>query len=176
MKDLSPYQKKFLLLCGGLLVFLILAYQLSFKKALEEWRSNDELIEKSEFIANLDVEMMKWNRLNSDLESRFGNTIDQSFHESLLNMVGNFCDDNKLTLTEFSEPFEGTDEGYSVETIILTIQGKYKPLLQLLHSLETKFQGGKISSVQFLKERNFRTGRDELFLKLYVQKIKKKDE
>lgn len=173
MKSLTSYQKKFFMLAGAVFLLLLLSYHGSVKKAFTERKLHRQLKEKQTLIANLDTEMRKWNQLNLQMDRQFGNSAVQSFHENLLNAVGNFCERKKLTLTEFSEPFTGVDGGYSVETIILTIEGGFIPLLQLINMLETEFRGGKIASVGFYKKKNFKTGRDELFVKLYMQKINK---
>ena len=177
MKDLSTYQKRFFLLMLGILVMVVLSYHLSIKKTLYAAREHKELLDKKQQIANLDYDMRKWNELNKSMDTKFGGYgAYLDFQENLLHEVGEFCHSNKLILSEFSEPFTGVDGGYEVETINLKIQGKFHPLLKLLHHLESNFKGGKISSAEFIKEKNFKTNKEELFLKLYVQKINKKDD
>lgn len=177
MNSWTPYQKKFYILAGGLGLLLILCYQFSISRAVQEYFIYREYKSKSEIIANLSSELKDWSERNRKLDEQLGGQyFNQGFQESLLHEVGEFCDEYHLTLAEFSEPFEGEDGGYFVETILLTIEGKYKPLLQLMHHLETEFRGGRIASAEFLKEENFKTRREELFLKLYVQKIKKKED
>jgi len=176
MKNLSHYQKRFFMLVGATLLLLFFSYQWSFKKAAQEKKMHTQLKEKQALITNLGSEMQKWNELNRQVDTQFGSGVIQSFHENLLNAVGNFCEKNRLTLSEFSEPFTGNDGGYQVETIILTIEGSFIPLLELIYMLETEFKGGKIASVDFYKKKNFKTGKDELFLKLYMQKINKQND
>jgi hypothetical protein len=177
MNELSPYQKKFYLLVGGFFVLLVLSYQFSFKRMFKEQSEHKKLVAKSVQIANLDFDLRNLSQLNSDLDEKLGGSGNfKGFQENLLHEVGEFCDKNKITLTEFSEPFMGLDNGYQVETIILKVEGKYKALLRLTHHLETSFGGGKISSAQFIKEKNFKTNKEELFLTLYMQKISRNNE
>ncbi len=177
MKKWTPYQRKFYMLIGGMLLMVLMAYQFSWSRTLSEISTYKEYKRKDRMIANLDRDLKKWGEMNRELDERLGGqNITQGFQEGLLNEVGFFCDRNRLKLSDFSEPFEGEDGGYKVETIILTIEGSYKPLLKLMYHLETNFKGGRVASAEFLKEKNFKTQRDELFLKMYVQKIKKKDD
>ncbi|MGB0176702.1 MAG: hypothetical protein ACPF9D_06030 [Owenweeksia sp.] len=177
MNSWTPYQKKFYMLAGGLLLLLILSYQFSISRTVNEFRMYRDYQEKKEMIANLDGDLKSWSERNRQLDQQLGGQyFTQGFQEGLLKEVGGFCNRNKLKLAEFSEPFEGEDGGYFVETIILTIEGDYKPLLRLMHHLETRFKGGRIASAEFVKQENFKTRREELFLKLYVQKIKKKED
>lgn len=177
MKNLSTYQKRFYILLVSALVLIVLSYHLSIKKTLMARAEYEELLIKEAQIASLDSDLLKWTELNQLLDTKFGNNgAYLDFQENLLHQVGEFCHKNKLVLSEFSEPFSGVDGNYEVETIILKIQGRFHPLLKLLHNLEDEFSGGKISSVAFLREKNFKTNKEELFLKLFVQKINKKDD
>ncbi|HBF21464.1 MAG: hypothetical protein CMI36_05175 [Owenweeksia sp.] len=177
MNKWTPYQKKFYLLAGGLFLLLILSYQFSISRTVEELTTYRDYKAKNALIANLGNEMKTWSERNRKLDEQLGGEyFTQGFQESLLHEVGSFCNRNRLKLAEFSEPFEGEDGDYRVETIVLTIEGDYKPLLKLMHHLETGFKGGRIASAEFLKEENFKSHREELFLKLYVQKIKKKED
>lgn len=171
----ASHKQKFYLLIAGLIAILILAYNLAISKTWDEYHEYRQLKEKLTDLSSLNMNLKSWRDRNQELDSKLGGEmIIAGFHESLLNTVGKFCEENDITLSEFSEPFEGIDGGYAVETIILTMQGGYKPLLKLVHHLETNFKGGRIASVQFIKEKNYRKNREELFLKMYVQKVKKK--
>lgn len=177
MNNITPYQKKFLILLGGFLLLIILSYQFSIKRTFAEKTVYKKLKSKTEKIANLDYDLRNLSNLNTALDNKLGGeSTFKGFQENLLHEVGQFCHNNKLIFSEFSEPFKGIDGGYWVETIILKVQGKYKPLLKLVHHLENSFGGGKLASTQFIKEKNFKTNKEELFLKLYVQKINKKDD
>lgn len=176
MNKLTPYQRKFFFLAGGIAFLLILSYPLSIQKAFTEMSRNRALKEKSVSIAGLGTSLQQWKNMNEILDEELGGSDSYSgFQERLLHETGQFCSANELKLEEFSEPFEGTDGDYLVETIIIHIEGRFKPLLRLVHHLEQSFKGGKISSADFHREKNFRTNKDELFLRLYVQKIRRKD-
>lgn len=161
---------------GALVLMLFVSYHLSFKKTIQAKGEYKELSEKSLKIANLDNDLRIWNEKNKNLDDKFGGSGEyDEFQENLLHTVGEFCNTHRVILSEFSEPFTGVDGGYEVESISLKIKGIYHPLLRLVNHLEKSFSGGKIASTKFLREKNFKSNKEELFLTLYVQKINKKE-
>ncbi len=172
-KQKRTYKEKFYLICIAFVALMILSYFLAISKTLSEREKFSLLTQKHKQVQNLSSELKKWSNLSQQLDvSLGGQEFYLDFHEGLLSSVGTFCHENQIQLVEFSEPFEGIDESYSVETIVLKFQGKYHPLLKLVHHLEETFKGGKISSASFTKEKNFKKNREELFLELYIQNIK----
>lgn len=169
---------KFFGLVAGLLVVSLVAYALALSKTMDERKKYVALNEKVHDLSSLNTELQRWRSLNAELDSKLGGEFVLSgFQESLLASVGQFCQTKDLTLSDFSEPFEGQEGAYTIETIIITIQGRYKPLLELVHHMENQFKGGKVASVSFYKEKNYRKNREELFLEMYIQKVKvNKDE
>ena len=174
MKTMTKYQRLFYMSLGGSILLLILSYQLSFKETIKEYREHKSLEIVAANLESLDDQIMRWKSMNLNLENAFGDSNDyENFQENLLNKVGHLCDSLKLVLVDFSEPFSGIEKGYEVETIVLKIQGSFHPLLKLLNRLENNFAGGSLSSVQFKIEKNYKKNKEELYLNLYAQKIKK---
>lgn len=174
ISSFTKYQKRFYL---GLILVLalgIVSYQLSFKRAIHEYQESKRFETLSMDIENLDDQILHWKSRNLELDNSFGNINNlDNFQENLLYELGYFCDSLKLILVDFSEPFKGMERSYEVETIILKIQGPFHPLLKLVHHLENSFAGGSLSSVHFELQKNYKKNIEELFLTLYVQKIKK---
>lgn len=174
MTTFSKYQRRFYIGLVLVFAFAVVSYHLSFKRAIHEYQESKRLENLSVDIENLDDQILYWKSLNLELDNSFGNinNID-NFQENLLNELGYLCDSLKLILVDFSEPFKGIERSYEVETIILKIQGPFHPLLKLVHHIENSFAGGSISSVHFELQKNYKKNIEELFLTLYVQKIKK---
>lgn len=162
------------MLCGGLVVLLVCAFYMSFSQTLASYTEFKTLEEKNKSIKSLTRDLQHWQSLNHQIDQSFGGQdVLSGFQEALLGSVGLFCEKHNLVFTEYLEPFEGVDGGYRVETIVIRVQGDFKSLLKLLHYLQTSFKAGKVSSAEFLKERNFKKNKDELYLKMYVQKVRK---
>lgn len=168
----KTYRQKLILLAVGLALLAVCSWFLSIQKTLAARSEYRALAQQMEDIRNVENDLVHWRTLNTSMDRQLGGgEALRGFQENLLGTTGRFCDAHDLVLTEFSEPFEGTEGGYRVETIVLTLEGRFKPLLKLVHHLETGFKGGRLSSVEFAREKDLRHNRERLFLKLYVQKI-----
>lgn len=169
------YQRRFLLLISGLLALLIIAYSLSFSRTFEQLALHRELRLQIDQVQHVEQDLAKLKAMSSQLSSqmREGQMTPGDFNHELLHTVGHFCEEKGLLLADFAEPTIGMDKGYEVETGILTIGGDYKKLLQLVSLLQHDFKIGRVVSVDFVKEKNYRKNVEELFVKIYVQKISK---
>lgn len=169
----TSYKQKFLLLAAGVLVLLLCSYYLSVQKTLGLRSEFLGLSQKSEDIESIHQDMARWQTLNASMDQKLGGDyVLAGFQESLLSAVGSYCENHDVVLAEFSKPFTGSEGGYEIETVILTLEGPFKALLQLVHHLETGFKGGRVSSVEFVKEKDYRKNKDELYLRLYVQNVR----
>jgi hypothetical protein len=168
-------KKRFFILLAGFFIALFLAYKLSFKKALEAYREHHSLTELDKRAWQVETDLETWRAKSRALDNRLGTSTALGFEENLLNMVGLFCEEHKLDVDLFDQPAIGLQNGYRVETIMLKISGGFKELLSLLFHLERNFRSGRIASVSFEKEMNYKRGVEELYLKLYVQNIKPAD-
>lgn len=167
------HQKKFWVLCVCLLLLSIASYQMSFSKTIEAQSYYSELIGKHERIVGLNKELTKYRQLTGGLSGDFVNSTKGSgdFNHILLDKVGRFCEERRLVLVEFSEPLKGIEKGYSIETGVITVEGDFKPLLELLNGLQNDFKMGRVVAADFEKEMDYRKNREQLFAKIYVQKI-----
>lgn len=169
------YQRKFLLLSMGLIALVFLAYYLSISRTIEQLSLHRELSQKVTQVQDVGRDLSKLRAQRSDLPEHVeeGQVVLGDFNHQLLHKVGHFCEKNDLLLADFAEPIIGVEKGYEVETGILTIGGDYKKLLQLVSLLQRDFKMGRVVSVDFVKEKNYRKNMEELFVKVYVQKISK---
>lgn len=174
-KQSLTYQRKFLFLSLGLMVLVVLAYYLSISRTIEQLALHGELSRKVTQVQDVERDLSKLKAQRSELPQHVGDgqVALGDFNHQLLHTVGQFCEKNDLLLADFAEPKIGVDKGYEVETGILTIGGDYKKLLQLVALLQRDFKMGSVVSIDFVKEKNYRKNVEELFVKVYVQKISK---
>ncbi len=168
-------KRKFFTLIGGLFLILFLAYKLSFKKAIAEYQRHTALqqVEEQSWQVQKDLELLQVK--SQTLDNQLGSSKAWGFEENLLNAVGLFSEENGLDVDLFSEPAIGTQNGYRVETIIVKVRGDFKTLLSLLHYMEKTFRSGRIASVSFEKQMDYKRNREELYIKMFVQNIKPLD-
>lgn len=165
-------KQKFFMLIGGLILTLFLAYKLSFKKAIIEYQRYTSLQQVEQQSWQVQKDLNRLQERSQLLDNQLGSSKAWGFEENLLNTVGLFSEENELDVDLFSEPAVGTQNGYRVETILVKVRGDFKALLSLLHYMEKTFRSGRIASVSFEKEMDYKRNREELYLKLYVQNIK----
>ncbi|MGE0637860.1 MAG: hypothetical protein AB7G44_08385 [Bacteroidia bacterium] len=178
MKDLIinlSYRKKLMLLGIGAFVFALIAYALSIKKTvtiISEYYSTKDVLESNinsaEQVSSLQSKL-------SELERYFGVNASASdnFHETLLETVSVFCNENKLVLRNFPEAMVYNSGEFSVETDPVIVKGGYINLVKLIYELEQKNKVGNIASVSFETIVDSKTKTKSLILKIYVQNISK---
>lgn len=175
MGEKLSYQRKFLLLCLAVVIIGVVAYYLSFSRTFEQLAVHTDLNKKVTQVAHVQRDLSNLQTHSVELPDNIGSAqVDLGdFNHQLLHTVGHFCEKNNLLLADFAEPTIGVDKGYEVETGILTIGGDFKPLIQLISLLQRDFKMGRVVSVDFVKEKNYRKNVEELVVKVYVQKISK---
>ena len=94
-------------------------------------------------------------------------------HQELLERVSSYCVNNRLVLEEFPKPVISQSNDFQVETTIFTVEGRFIPLLRLVHDLEQEWGLGKISGVEFASRKNNRANRKELTVSISFQQVKR---
>ena len=94
-------------------------------------------------------------------------------HERILSIVSHYCTAHQTTMIAYP-PFSTSQEGgFTIQTDIVTVQGDFKRLLDLLYLVERQEKPAKIASVKFKTTKNFETKGTELSMSLYLQTFKK---
>lgn len=131
-----------------------------------------------EKIGLIDEAPLKISLLKSQLESINGiidnrdTTEDSEIREALLGKVGAYCNKNYTSLTELSNPIYSQFKDFQIETNIFTIEGSFKKLLSFAYLLEQKHRIGKLISIDFYSEEDYRTKEKKLYMTLYIQNLK----
>ena len=95
------------------------------------------------------------------------------FQQALLEKVSDYCQDHKLVLREFPQPFTETENSYLVETSMVVVEGRFDKLLTLVYELEQQDRLGKVAAVEFRTEKPRRGQKAKLTASIYVQNVKK---
>lgn len=172
IKKLDP-KKKLILLGGGFLLALILVYTIAVSGTLE-LRSNckslnstiSSLEQAPLEIKKIEKRLLEMNRLLSS-----GKSGDDDFHEEFLTFLTTYCNKNNLIIKNFPKPHKAISNKYTIETNIVTFEGDYKELIELVYNLEISHLKGNITSVSFDTKPDFRNGIYKLNLTIYEQNI-----
>jgi hypothetical protein len=100
------------------------------------------------------------------------NIADSSdFQHIVLSIIHQICDGKSGQIHEFGDVILVESNKIKVQIQPIVLQGSFFGLLKVLNQLENEYRHLNIASVGFQKEFNRAKKRNELFLKLYIQKV-----
>lgn len=165
------YRIKNIFLLGFAIVFLFIGYELAIKKTLvlhNECVNLENQINKA-LKAPQEIIMLK-NKL-SRLDKTMGSSMKDSINiqQVLLGILGDYCQENKITLKEFPPGIIYTEKGFSIETNVFVVQGQFIKLLNLIYLLEKNNKTGIIPGVKFELGRDIQNKNNILTATIYSQ-------
>lgn len=159
---------KLLIFVIGLFCLWVLVYKFTWENTLH---LNSEVNflqqELNEF------EEKKRNSGNPELEPVLlvGNNDSLDFQHEILAVITKSIDKRKAEIYQFSELQKVKTNDMEVQIQPVILQGEFYGLLNVLHDLEQNYKGLNVSSANLYLEKNKKSKRNELFLKIYVQKL-----
>lgn len=166
-----PIKKEHLFFAGIVLLMLI-GYQLAFKKTIEAWRTNKNLKAQQALQANLSYQPGYLKRKNANLDrviSRYRSDT-ATFRNSSINTISIVAEKQGVRLSEV--PVK--DASYSNEKIgiqKLTFEGDFFSITKTLNELQKTKDIGVIRSVCY---RLSRTVEGRLFADVYMEILKQR--
>lgn len=161
----------------GFLVFLLLSlsYGLSYRKAWDAYSRNKAISAELEQRENIESQINSIQSKFKLLGDQYAHNLDTaaSFESAFLNFIGRQDAKKNIRIVGFSEPYRQTIKDYLIETIVVEMEGGYEDQLRLLKAIETDYYGIDVISVKLEKRMNLRLKRNELFQKIYVQRVSK---
>jgi hypothetical protein len=171
---MTDKQKNIALLLGFLILF-ILAYFFSIKKTVDLKKSLSILEQEQELLANASSRIFNLQQENRYLDSILKQkelSVENSFQQTLLQKINNFSKTVSTEIIAFDEPHSFISNDTKIETYTIEIKANYNNLLKLVNYLEQQ-QLGKIVSLNLEKKKNYRRNREELTVKISIQKLSK---
>ncbi|MBI5541222.1 MAG: hypothetical protein HY951_14245 [Bacteroidia bacterium] len=175
MAERKTYNKKVKLLAIGVVVMLFLSYYLSFRKTISSYSECQDYKSQLENIQTAPAEISNVEQQLATIERSVGMSPDTStdFQKVLLEKVSSYCQQNNVVLTEFPQTIYFSNQDFEVETNQVVVEGSFVKILTLVYNLEQKFRLGKIVSLRFASQKDYKTGATKLFATLYFQNFKK---
>ncbi len=173
MKNTLGYKTKYYLLLTGCLMFLVLCYNLAFKKTIHEIKA---IKENTHQFANLQDAPTQLRQLDLKLKNLNGGL----FYEDrftvngevlLLEKANSLSKGLNLTITELPHNDIYNKNGLSVKTQTIIIKGSFKELLTFLKCIERDRSLGNICSIDFFSQRESSSGTTSLKMKVFFQTI-----
>lgn len=166
--NLSYRQRNLLLIVGTILLGFI-AYQFSFSKTLQAANQHEQLSQK---LIEAKSASSTIQRLEQQLAKMNGNVNSEGYHpDKLFQVISQFCVKNDLKVLDFPEATKVTNGNYEVITHVLEVSGNYANIVELAYLVEQERKMGRISSLNFITEKNIQTKSKILKGKFYIQNI-----
>lgn len=164
------YSKKCALVFGGFVLFLVIAYQLSFSETL---KNRNEIEEKKIKIAWLKEKEKEIPFLKSKIdlvEKAYKESDSSSVRDKLTAFISDFSENNDCIVTEIPISSDYSNGNILVETNSFTIKGAFGQLLKLEAEIEKEFKlSAKIMSTHFFSVKENQTKRKNLYLTIITQ-------
>jgi hypothetical protein len=151
---------------------VLLCYQLSIKRTVEEYRRYQIGVKEAAQIraATPPAELAATQTSVEALYHRYSlDTL--SADRNLLAVVSHFCDSTNLRLKDYRNVSLVQDDSMRVLTRLITIEGRFIPGIKMLYDLETKKEAGRVSSVAFTTVTDRQDKSTRLDYTLYVQNL-----
>lgn len=172
------YRLKLIILGVVILVFLIVSYNLALKKTFGLKSQCKEIEARLEQSKNAPQQIAIIKSKLEEINLKAGDkSIDQiNLEELIIEHISSYSKQNNLVLKEYPGIHNYSQQDYTTETCKLTVEGSFIKLLKLAYGIEQNFSYGKVSSLNFNTEKNYKTKKVELLLEIYVQNIKMRND
>ncbi|KOY84384.1 hypothetical protein AD998_21195 [bacterium 336/3] len=174
MFDLKSYRNKNKLLIIGSILFVILAYFLSFSKTLDLYIQNKGLEKKAILSQNAPEKIRNLKKQLGIYEAKMQKFGQDSLSkdEYRLNILTQLCKENNVVMVSLPESFFQKEATESIETQEIKLRGNFIDLLKLIYTIEYKTSLGMLASVKFVTEEDRRMRVQYLYAYLYIQNLK----
>lgn len=162
-------KKRYQLLLAGLVIFLLLAYQLAFGKtwALRQDIQRLEAQKQAASTAAQDIQQYQTALAELDQQQQH-----PAFSPNLLfDLVTEFCQKEGLDIKAMPAAQVFQEEDLKILHHPIQVAGNYLSMVKLLYELEQVKRLGRIASVQFELLKNYQSRQKELVATIALQNI-----
>ncbi len=157
----------------SVLVTVVLCYKFAISNTLEQKREYEKLRTEQTLFENtpekLALLVKKQVYYDSVLNKmNLGNT---SIENNLLRVVNIEVEKHGLKLIDFNRPHVSMMNGNQLNTLDFTLDGNFTSILKTIYTLEQKNNFGEIVHLHFRKNKNYRTHKNYLTARMFLQHI-----
>ncbi len=148
----------------GTVAFLILGYYVSIGETLS-LRSNYQHLKSQEALFdNIPLRLSQLVRKEHYYDSLLVHhqITETSVQNNLLKVIDRYAEDHPIRVVSFDQAHKLESRDRSISSYVFRVDGDFKSILGLAYQLEQRNKFGMIASLEFEKQRNFRTGKTSL--------------
>jgi len=169
------YKQKFQLLVAGLLILGWVSWKFAIGDTVQVASEAHTLRQRIEQAENASARIAQLKQQLQEVDQHFGAAEQSSTNipEEMYDYVSRYCKLNELRMQAYPTPHQFTDQTHLIETELVTVEGDYIGLVQLLNELENEFGKARVAAVNFYAEEDRKTKKTRLYADFYLQTIRK---
>lgn len=165
-------KNKILLLSFGIALYLCYSFAISNTITYyQDLKSKEAIIENSIQLPTLIPQLKyKEKQLDNYLTSHEIKTK-ASFQNELLKQLTLYTNQNHIKITDFRAPHQSANSTNNTTTsYIFSLEGTFSNCLKTINTLENKPELGIVKHLHFVKKKNYKTNKEELYVEVILQK------
>ena len=164
---------RFYLLLAGTFVALLLAYNMAINNTIELKKTCNKIEHDLNKAGDAPRKIAAIEKKLVSIESLYGSDFEDldKLQEKLLNHISQSCKQYELTLIELPNVHEFEHSDYVIKTFKIVVEGNYTNILKFIYDLEFKPALGRLASIKFSTQTNYRNSNKKLFAQIIIQNI-----
>lgn len=162
------------MLFAGIAILFLASYQLAINKTILLGKESKRLGLEVEKFKDIPNKLSLLNQKNKHYDSILGkmDLVDTSIQNNLLRTINQEATKTNTKVMEFKQPHLYEVGENSLYTYSFNLNGNYKNILRVVHTIEQKGNFGEVVHVDFQKKKNYRTNTFSLGATVFVQQVK----
>jgi hypothetical protein len=165
------YHQKVKALPSAFLCALLIIYLVAIKDVLKLHQDCSELNIQISKATDAPKETLTIRSKLNEINLIAGKSKDPENTDPLLEFISASSINKTIQLVEYQPVHQYKNQSNQIETRIACFEGSFSHLLKLLYRLEKEFKAGKVVSVKYQTETDFKTNKTRLLMTLYIQSI-----
>ncbi len=170
LNNVGKYQRRLVLTIVLLIVISLLAWNGAFRKTIKLHKQINQLEEGLSSAAAITTQKQKikseTERLNRILGISDSIITTEQIFDELIEISDSIGD---VKIVNFPQIHEIVTNGYKIRTMPVGFEGDYFKLLSMIHLLERNKNTGRLVSVNFIKEKDYKKNKEYLSTTLLFQ-------
>lgn len=160
---MSPRTKNVLLIIG-FCISLAIAYNLAFSKTVSLKNRINTLELKTQYLEstpNIAFHLEQREQFVDSILS-LNNMKGNSVQNNLLEFLNSKSETGNFIISDFNEPHSSTENGATTTSYRFNLKGSYDAIEEVLYTLETEYNFGRIAHIHFEKKKDYRKNKNYL--------------
>ena len=167
------YKQKFIAILGGAIILFMASYKKTYKHM---FIAKKELSQMEQKLSTNEYSFDNLYRLKNEISSLDnligGDNLDPKYvQQSILDFVSKTTLNANIVSIEDVHLF--ADREFLIYSNVIELEGTYENLINLLYEIEKNFKDSRVISTQLYSKKNYRTKKQNLFLKITLQNYEK---